>query len=418
VSALRLSLGAAASLAIAATLGAQRPPSAAGSYLFVWTGDSARKSNDFLAVIDADPRSRAYGSVVTTLEVPGAGMPHHTEHELAPSGHLLASDFALGRSWLFDVSDARRPRVLATFAGVGGLSHPHSYVRLPDGNVIATFQYAGDVGAIPMEMGPSSAPAPRTRRRTGGLVVMDERGRMVRSASAFAPRADSAIYPYSVLPLPAIDRAVSTGTDMDPSDPASGHWVQLWRLSDLRLLRTFPLPPGPRKTEQQLAGEARLLSDGHSIYVHTFSCGLYLLDARALDAAPARFVYGFPGKDCGVPLVAGRYWIQPVPAEHAVVALDVTDPSHPREVSRVKVDTAEHPHWIALDPTGRRIVLDSGGDGHRLYILGLDTATGALTLDARFRDPGSPRPGVLFDGRQWPQGRIARSVPHGAVFSR
>ena len=30
-------------------------------YLFAWAGDEARKGNDFLAVIDADPASASYG---------------------------------------------------------------------------------------------------------------------------------------------------------------------------------------------------------------------------------------------------------------------------------------------------------------------------------------------------------------------
>ena len=39
----------------------------AGHYLFVWTGDSALKDKDFLAVIDADPASASYGRLVTSV---------------------------------------------------------------------------------------------------------------------------------------------------------------------------------------------------------------------------------------------------------------------------------------------------------------------------------------------------------------
>ena len=38
-----------------------------GHYLFAWTGDVARKGNDFLAVIDADPASKSYRRLMTTL---------------------------------------------------------------------------------------------------------------------------------------------------------------------------------------------------------------------------------------------------------------------------------------------------------------------------------------------------------------
>ena len=70
---------------------------------------------------------------------------------------------------------------------------------------------------------------------TGGLVEMDERGNVIRSASASDPAiAYQGIYPYSVTALPAIDRAVSTTTDMNEGDSAAtSEWVQFWRLSDL-----------------------------------------------------------------------------------------------------------------------------------------------------------------------------------------
>ena len=36
-------------------------------YLFVWAGDDAKKSEDFLAVIDAGPQSKTYGQSVATV---------------------------------------------------------------------------------------------------------------------------------------------------------------------------------------------------------------------------------------------------------------------------------------------------------------------------------------------------------------
>lgn len=405
-------------LAIIVTAAWQPPPSH-GAFLYVWTGDSAMRSNDFLAVLDADPASKTYGSVVTTVQVPVAGMPHHTEHQLAANDHLLADDFSVGRSFLFDLSDARRPKLLTSFDDRGGFSHPHSYFRLADGNVIATFQYAGKVAPLMMMHGAEAAKHPSPYRRGGGLVVMDERGVVKRVGSAFVPQIDSGVYPYSVLALPKIDRAISTATGMDEGDvPAKGTAVQVWRLSDLTLLRTFQLPRGPRGDEQLYSGEVRMLPDGHSLYVHTFGSGLYLLDTRTLDTARAALVKAFPGHECGVPLVASHYWLQPVPSEHALLALDVTDPVHPREVSRVTFDTTEHPHWIALDPTGRRIVLNSAENGRRIYVVNFDPTNGKLAIDERFRDAGSKSAGVSFTGRKWPQGMIQRATPHGAVFSR
>jgi hypothetical protein len=44
-------------------------------YLFVWAGDQARASPDFLAVIDFDQDSARYGEVITTRQLPGPGRP-------------------------------------------------------------------------------------------------------------------------------------------------------------------------------------------------------------------------------------------------------------------------------------------------------------------------------------------------------
>lgn len=382
----------------------------APSYLFVWAGDSAGQSSDFLAVIDATPGSTQYGAIVASLPVGAAGThPHHTEAEMPTGGHLLANGFHAGTSWLFDLTQPREPRIVTSFGDKAGFSHPHTYVRLASGNVLATFQYGHAHG------GTASGPA----HRTGGLVEMDERGQVIRSGSARDTAiSDPLLYPYSVLPLPALDRAVSTTTDMDPNDTAAtARWIQLWRLSDLTLLKSFALAPGPRGTEHRWTGEPHLLPDG-SVYIHTFMCGLYRLTDLGAAQPSASLVYTFEGKYCGVPILTGHWWLQTVPQAHALVALDITDPSHPREVSRLSFGDDEQPHWIALDPSGRRVVLNSGGDGHRLFLVNFDPASGRLTMDDRFRDAGASQPGISMTGKTWPHGFTGRAIPHGTVFSR
>jgi len=59
-------------------------------YLFAWVGDEARKGNDFLAVIDADPASASYGRLVTTVATDQQTMQvHHTEYAMPSSGMPL-----------------------------------------------------------------------------------------------------------------------------------------------------------------------------------------------------------------------------------------------------------------------------------------------------------------------------------------
>ena len=68
-------------------------------YLFVWTTDADSVDLNFMVVLDANPESERYGSVVTTLAVPtkGATRGHHTEHVMPPpSVPLFANDFSTG----------------------------------------------------------------------------------------------------------------------------------------------------------------------------------------------------------------------------------------------------------------------------------------------------------------------------------
>jgi hypothetical protein len=390
------------------------------SYVFLWAGDSAGTASDFLAVVDADPASRQYGSIVASIATGVAGShPHHTELEMPANGHLLANAFHAGRTWLFDLTTPRQPRILASFDTVAGFSYPHSFIRLANGNVLATFQYR----AQPQHTHSSSAHGltPPESAATGGLVEMDERGTPIRSGSARdSSIADSLIYPYSVLPLPAFDRAISTTTDMNGENKqATSEWLQLWRLSDLMVLKSAALTPGPRGDEHRFTGEPRLLADGRSVYIHTFNCGLYLVRGFERDSLSTRFVWAFDGVNCGVPVLTGKYWLQTVPDAHAVVVLDVSDPEQPREVSRLAAGDDEAPHWLAIDPSGRRLVMNSSGSkGNRLFVLDFDPSTGQLAFDETFRDPGSARPGITLTGRTWPHGFRGTATPHGTVFSR
>jgi hypothetical protein len=396
---------------------------ASDQYLFLWAGDADAKASDFVAVIDASPASAHYGNVVASIPTGVVGShPHHTEQEMPANGHLLANGFHAGRTWLFDLSKPLAPRIITSFGDAAGYSHPHTFVRLSNGNVLATYQYKA-TPSTQMAHDSGMAMTPAAENTTGGLVEMEETGRVLRSASATDTTISyRGVFPYSVLPMSAFDRAVSTTTDMDEKNlKATSEWIQIWRLSDLTLLESIALPPGPRGDENRFTGEPRLLPDGKNVYIHTFNCGLYML--RGIDGPKptVHFVKAFQGKDCGVPILAGHYWLQPVPEAHALVALDIADPEHPREVSTLVIGDDEKPHWLAIDPTGRRLVLNSsagGRGGNRLFVINLDPGTGQLSFDDRFRDAGSDRAGISLSGRSWPHGFVGTAAPHGTVFSR
>ncbi|MEO5588745.1 MAG: hypothetical protein ABIS03_04095 [Gemmatimonadaceae bacterium] len=366
------------------------------SYLYLWTAGADSTQPDYLAVVDVAAHGDRYGRVLSSLPVPGRrNVPHHSEHELAADGLLLANGFATGQTFAFDVRNPTEPRIVAQFGGLAGYSHPHTFERLPNGNVLATFQMGHDsAGMTP-----------------GGLVEMTPRGGVLRSGSSFGKGVQRGLRPYSALPVPALDRVISTTTDMDETNPYKASEIQVWRLSDLKLLHTIKLPQGPLGDEADFTAEPRLLADGRTVLVSTFNCGLYLLEGLEGDAPSGRLVSTLPrGKDvyCAIPIVAGNHYLVTVPSIPAVVSLDISNPAQPREVGRATLTKGDVPHWISLEPNGSRVVVTGyGALEHRVVLLTFDAATGALAVDQRFREEGASEPGLRING-----------APHGAVFSR
>ena len=223
-----------------------RASKTAVTHLFVWAGDADEEDSDFLAVIDARRSEPTYGQVVATLPVGARGtMPHHTEYEYPSNDILFVNGWVAGRTFLIDLRNPLEPQLAGQFTSVEGYSFPHSFARLPNGHLLATFQARGDRYAPP-----------------GGLVELDAQGRGVRAAYAATPEIDSTfIWPYSLVVLPQIDRAVSTSADMGmpPWDEWAFHdtyHVQIWSLSDLRLLATGPLPEVERLPDSSPASRA------------------------------------------------------------------------------------------------------------------------------------------------------------------
>jgi hypothetical protein len=375
-------------------------------YLYLWTGSADTAQPDFLAVLDVTEDAERYGRLVTTLPVPGLrNQPHHTEHEMPADRQLFANGFGSGESFIFDLTDPVRPRLAGRFRDVEGYTHPHSFLRLPGGHVLATFQMRHQ----PAGMAP------------GGLVELTSAGAPVRASSADAPGLDPGTRVYSAGVVPALDRIVTTTTDMDGDTPASRQ-LQIWRLSDLALLHTITLPDGPAGDESNLTAEPRVLADGRTVLVSTFACGLYLMEGLESGSPSARLVASFPrkaGTYCAIPVIAGRYYLVTVPAWNAVVSLDISDPAAPREAGRVTLGPEDVPHWIALSADRRRVVITGyGAMRHRAMIARFDTATGRLAVDERFREDAAAQPGFRLDDKTWPHGGAAKGIPHGAVFSR
>jgi len=391
-----------AGLALALLAGA--PAADASQYLYTWAMETrdptvpvpppGSMGRDFLAVFDVAPESKEFGRLVAMLPVgERAHMAHHTNYAMPLDGRLFASDYQSGQAFVFDLRDPAKPRLTASFADAGPYTHPHSFERLDNGHTLVTYQFKG---------APDDA--------AGALVELDGDGKVVRMSDASDPDTEKFIRPYSVQAVPKLDRVVTTSADMLPSDQAS-HVVQVWRLSDLKLLKTvvLPKPAHYKDIVSKNANEARLLADGQTVLVGTSNCGLYRIDGLAGVDPDAKFLYDFGYRTCAVPVVVGHYWVQTAMSGHALVSLDVTDLSHPVEAGHLVLEGDALPHWISHAPGGNRLVITGFGSlaTHALFAT-IDLNSGALALEPRHID---------FD-RKWPDGWNGPAMPHGAVFSQ
>ncbi|TAN04114.1 MAG: hypothetical protein EPN36_09940 [Rhodanobacteraceae bacterium] len=389
-------------------IAAAAPPTS--RYLFVWAMEAkhplasvpemapadipARRSGlglgkDFLAVFNVQP-GPSFGKLVAMLSVGDAAQAHHTNYSEPPDDVLYANDWLGNRTYVFDLHDPAHPRLARQFGSVGAFGYPHSFVHLPNGDTLATFQYSGGFN-----------------HAAGGLVEFDPQGRVVRTASAAAPGHPD-IRPYSLAIIPKLDRMVTSSADMMGAQ--SSHVAQVWRLSDLKLLKTMRLPPQADWFYDTAAdsSEPRVLADGKTVLVPTFNCGLFLVRNLAGDAPTLQHVYDLGYRMCEVPVVVGNFMVEAAQSGHAIVSLDVRDPEHPREVGRILLPPDEYPHWLALEPGGDRLVITGyGALDTRARFATIDRHTGKLTLESQ----------AIDFTRTWPDGWKGSAIPHGAVFS-
>lgn len=381
------------------------------NYLFVWameakhpqastaafmkpTDEAAQRialglGKDFLAVFDVRP-GQSFGQLVAMLPVDNAVQAHHTNYGEPPNDVLYANDWLGNRTYVFDLRDPPHPRLMRKFGSIGAFSYPHSFVYLPNGNTLVTFQYSSAFNQAP-----------------GGLMEFDPRGRVVRTASAAVPGHPN-IRPYSLTIVPKVDRIVTSSADMMGAQVS--HVAQIWRLSDLKLLKTLQLPPQSDWIYDTAAdsSEPRVLSDGKTVVVPTFNCGLFLVRNLASDKPTLQHVYDFGYRMCEVPVIAGDFLVETMQSGHAIVSLDVHDPEHPREVGRVLLPSDEYPHWLALEPGGDRLTITGyGALATKVRFATIDRRTGKLTLE----------PDTIDFTRTWPDGWHGSAIPHGAVFS-
>ncbi len=406
-------------------------------YLIVWAGDADRQHSDFLAVIDADPTSASYGSVLQTYPVRSRGNePQWLNPTERDDRRVFASGVLTNRTFVFDLRDPMTGRLARVDEAGAGRRFwaPHEYVSLPNGNVAAACadpaRYRGEAREL------LSSP--------GGLLELTPDGQFVREISAADAKAHWLILaPFGIAAAPALDRLVTTNNAHGYAgtvngDRMPGISVGLWRLRGLAFQKTVILDAGPRGEENLGPLVPRFAHAGQMLYVNTDQGGaLYASDSTHLPTPAFKLAFdfgadSFPGGAAITP--DDRYYVTALGGANRVASLDLTDPWRPKLVASVRLDRdpldasrprAGGPHALAMGADGTRVAVSDytvdvpgytrDGD-RRVYIVRLDPASGRLRLDTAFQDEFTGEVGVDFNRIHWPHGDTGPARPAGLLF--
>ncbi len=358
-------------------------------YLFVWTGDQARKAPDFLAVVNFDEASPAYGKVITAVPLPPPGEagnePHHVG--LSEDGRVLATGGLLsvlkGQHEIFfwDVSDPSEPRFISS-ADPPLSSVTDEFHALPGGGFLVTM------------MGGAQGHAP------GRLVEFDRDLRLVAEHPADPPQDGFNPHGLSIRPeanLMVTSDFICPATTLHaaPDGLTLRGSVRVWDYRRRIILRTITLPT-PAGTI-----DVRLIPHDRRLRAYTAGMTddrLYLVDTQAGTAAP---VFDFstisPG---GWPQLMritrdGKRLFISMNQAGKVAMLDVSRPEEPRLLKALDLGSGSGPHYIALSRDEKRLVIsdyflneDSGGKvhaegDHRIHVARVTRDD--LELDPRFQ---------------------------------
>ncbi len=339
------------------------------SLLYVWTSDADQKDPDFLAVIDANPTSPSYGTVIATAP---AGSPANEAHHFgytANADRIFAGGLFSNRLFIYDVAtDPKHPKLVQTvpdLAATTGYSGPHTFYAVPGGVLIAM-------------LGSKDGGAP------GALVQLDNDGNFIKALPAPDYMYDVGIKPELNLIVTsswAHPHAVKAGnTPMDQVGDA----VVAWDYKTGKVLQEEHLDKAPLEVRWLHGAAARggfiNCAFGNSVWYWEVGKDGKLAFTRVLKLAdgsiPADMRISYDNRFLFVSLFGGG----------AVQQYDIADPLHPKLVSAVRIPQAQ---MLKLTPDNKRLYVSnsllSNLDGKVPYAVRLVnvTATG-LVIDPKF----------------------------------
>jgi methanethiol oxidase len=310
-------------------------------YLYLFCVDADAKDNDFVAVIDVDPKSSTYSKIINTVDLGSKGNETHHWGYTDDRTKIWAGGLLSSRIWILDVAtDPSKPkieRVLEDIPKVAGLTGPHTYYALP-GRMLLSFLGAAD-GGLPAAM-----------------AEFTNEGRFIRRID----QPTDAPYGYDVAVKPELNRMVTSSftpmrnyrkpfAQMDTKDFGSD--MIIWDFKARKPIQTAKAGAAPLEVRWSLKKNAD-----------------YGFTNCALDNS----IWMFRGQDSGTYAFKKVADTGPLPADlrqspddrylyvscfgaDFIQQWDVTDPDHPKVASTAKIGT--QPNMMHVT-----------GDGQRMYV--------------------------------------------------
>jgi selenium binding protein SBP56 len=365
------------------------PVAGAEKYLFVWAGDQARKSADFLAVVNFDETSAEYGKVIATVQLPSPGAtwnePHHvglsSDGKVLACGGLLSVLKGQKEVFFFDVSNPGAPKLISA-ADPPASAITDEFYPLANGGFLVTMMggaqghHPGRVAEFDKDLS-LVAEYPKDPPDDGfnphGISVRPEMNLMVTS---------DFICPSTTL------HAVPGGLDLRGS-------ARVWNFKERKIVRTIKLGNAAGTIDVRLIpGDAK---------ARGFTAGmiddkLYLLDTNQ-GTAKAVFDFSTIAKGGWPQLMRmtkdGKRLFITMNTAGKVVMFDTSNPQQPKVLKVLDLGSDSGPHYLALTKDERRLVIsdyflnedDIGkvkaeGD-HKIHVA--KVTSGDLVLDPKFQ---------------------------------
>jgi DNA-binding beta-propeller fold protein YncE len=318
-------------------------------YLYVWAGHADHTIPDFLAVIDFDEDSPAYGRVISRAPLPGPGATFNEPHHM----HLSADGLILGCGGLlsvlsgqpgiffFDTSVPRKPRFL--FSTSDRLSSiTDDFYPLPQGGFLVT------------QMGSANGDAP------GRVVEFDRKLRQVGSWPSSPPTDGFNPHGISVRPefnlMMTCDFILPDSTlNVFAGPPLLRNTIRVWDFKERKIRRTIRAPEAVGTMDVKLIpGDLR----GRAYTAGMFNGLIYLVDPLAGSATPA-FDTSTQG---GMPQVLqvtrdGSRLLTGLFQTGRILMLDTTNRSKLRQVAALNLGAGAGPHNIMLTDDDTRLIV-------------------------------------------------------------